>query len=187
MAAPQGGRAEKSTCGQQAPKREDSVFFSHWQSFLSLPSVRIHCSRGRCGPPPALVTHHPELPQLENPHLRPQPPSQPSSFRLLTSTSNRDLPVSLLPLSIPGARHITCRAPHSTAVPKALTRTGVHSPARPRPAAQPHPGHITSILFSSLESGGNTRNLTGLFEELNEIMDVKNLDAGQSQCSLNSK
>lgn len=82
--SPAGGRAEKSACGQQAPKREDSVFFAHWQSFLSLPSVHIHCSRGRCGPPPALVTHHPELPQLENPHLRPQPASQPPSFRLLT-------------------------------------------------------------------------------------------------------
>lgn len=75
-----------------------------------------------------------------------------SGFSLPHATETR----LFLSFPYPSQVHITCRAPHPTAAPVALTRTGVWSPAQPRAAAQPHPGHIPSIPFSSLENGGTT-------------------------------
>lgn len=45
--SPTGGQASKSARKQQAPKWEDSVFFSHLQS-LSFTNVHIQDSRGHC-------------------------------------------------------------------------------------------------------------------------------------------
>lgn len=73
-----GSRAYHCACRQRAPTWEDSVFFSHLQSFLSAVKVYIHCPRGLCHPLAAwlyITRNFPTWKSLDSGHsLLPSPP-----------------------------------------------------------------------------------------------------------------